>query len=686
MSGKHARQRNKSKAPRAVAATPVVETPPPGAIVVRAAALAVFAAALIVYALTLYASVPGGDSAELILVAQNLGVAHPPGYPLFTLLAKLFTFIPFGTIAWRVNLFSATCDAAAAALLFAALVRWPCALGPSLLAAGLFASSPLVWADAVAAEVFPLNNLFIAGLLYAVIRFRDEPRIGIAYAGAFWMGLAMTNHQAFVFYGLPCGLWVLWHGRGLLLRPKVLASLAGLFALGLAPYAYLPFGSQHMEIWSWGDASTVHGFLTHLLRREYGTFQLASQSAGAAADGELFARLGAYFARIPSQVGYLGVPFVLVGLVTSLKGTPRQSIGWLLAVCFAFYVGVFFSLSNLTVKQPLLLWVQSRFWQQANVLIFVWLGLGVAALLPTLPRQLARPPVVTALCAACVALQAATHFHSHDRSRCQVSRNFAAAVLEPLPPATLLISAGDHVTAALRYYQLNDGLRRDVRIVDHVMLTSAWMKPLLEHNLPDVVVPGARLDPAGTPGTFNLRQFFDANRSRAPIYVVDDIRVPDDSYTQGYTLWPLGMTAAVLERGTELPFDEWIGRSNEMFARIDVRSLAGYPAGSWEWETLRQYWHSKHALGGTLILYARTHRRDQRAARLAAQTLEDVTRQGVYVSPWVWKNLGAAYELLTDSDPAAREQLRYAWKQYLAGHPWNDPDLPAIQKAVSGNS
>lgn len=662
----------------------VAETQQPGATAARVSAFGLFAAALTVYTLTLYASVPGGDSGELILVAQNLGVAHPPGYPLFTLCAKLFTFIPFGSIGWRVNLFSAVCDAAAAALLFSTLLRWSRSLGPSLLAAGLFAFSPLVWADAVAAEVFPLNNLFIAGLLYAVVRFHGERKITIAYAGAFWMGLAMSNHQSFAFYGLPCALWVLWQGRALLLRPKVIASLAGLFVLGLAPYAYLPFGGQRMGIWSWGDTTTLHGFLTHLLRKEYGTFQLASQSVGAQADGEFFARLTAYLASIPLQVGYIGVPLVLVGLVTSLQRGSRQGLGWLLALCFGVYVCVFFSLSNLTVKLPLFLFVQTRFWQQANLLVFLWLGLGVAALLPKLPLRFARPSVVTALCVACVALQAAVHFRAQDRSRCQVSRNFAEAVLEPLPPATLLISSGDHVTATLRYYQLNAGLRRDVRIVDHVLLTNTWMKPLLEHNLPDVVLPGARLDPAGAPGNFNLRQFFDANRSRAPIYVVGDIRVADESYKQAYTLWPLGMTAAVLEHGTELPFEEWIGRSDAMFARIDVRSLADYPAGSWEWETFREYWHSKHALGGTLIVYARTHGRDQRAARLAAQTLEEVTRQHVYFTPWVWKNLGAAYELLTDSDRSARDKLRFAWKQYLAGNPWNDPDVPVIRKFVEG--
>ena len=70
--------------------------------------LAIFLGSLVLYIYTLAPSVPPqGDAGELITVAYTLGIAHPPGYPLFTLLAHLFTYLPINSIAWRVNLFSA---------------------------------------------------------------------------------------------------------------------------------------------------------------------------------------------------------------------------------------------------------------------------------------------------------------------------------------------------------------------------------------------------------------------------------------------------------------------------------------------------------------------------------------------------------------------------------------------------
>ena len=126
-------------------------------------------AVLAVYLRTLAPTVVGGDSGELIAVAATLGVAHPPGYPLYTLLAHAFTWLPFGGVALRVNLLSAVCGALAAALVCRAVRRATGEPWGGVLAAGALAFSPLVWPYAVTAEVFPLNDLFVAALALCVV-------------------------------------------------------------------------------------------------------------------------------------------------------------------------------------------------------------------------------------------------------------------------------------------------------------------------------------------------------------------------------------------------------------------------------------------------------------------------------------------------------------------------------------
>ncbi len=84
-----------------------------------------FAASLALYLSTLAPSVVTlfDDSLEFQLVTYQLGIAHPTGYPLYTSLGKLFTFLPFGDVAYRVNLMSAVFGAAAIALVYLLILQ-----------------------------------------------------------------------------------------------------------------------------------------------------------------------------------------------------------------------------------------------------------------------------------------------------------------------------------------------------------------------------------------------------------------------------------------------------------------------------------------------------------------------------------------------------------------------------------
>src|SRR5215475_9319891 len=108
----------------------VEENPKPwlGAIIVTLAAGTL-------YFLTAARDIVVGDSPELITAAATLGVPHPPGYPLFTMLGHVFSLLPFGTIPFRVNLFSVVCDSLTVGVVY--LTAWR--LTKSQLASGVAA-------------------------------------------------------------------------------------------------------------------------------------------------------------------------------------------------------------------------------------------------------------------------------------------------------------------------------------------------------------------------------------------------------------------------------------------------------------------------------------------------------------------------------------------------------------------
>jgi hypothetical protein len=122
---------------------------------------------LSVYLLTLAPTVTSEDSGELISAAHYFGVPHPPGYPLWTMLCGTFIkIVPFGTIAWRANLFSAVCTSLSTIPLFLALgtlgTCWPASLCASL----VWAFSRTLWSQSVITEVCRSRHFTLAPVFW----------------------------------------------------------------------------------------------------------------------------------------------------------------------------------------------------------------------------------------------------------------------------------------------------------------------------------------------------------------------------------------------------------------------------------------------------------------------------------------------------------------------------------------
>ncbi len=147
----------------------------------RVLAVGLFAASLALYVQTLAPSVATlfDDSLEFPLVSYRLGIAHPTGYPLYTLLGKLFTVLPWHNVAWRVNLLSAVAGALAIAFVYLVARQLAARRLPALLGAVALAVSPVFWSQAVIAEVYTLAAAFIPLLLWLALRWARRPLLPV---------------------------------------------------------------------------------------------------------------------------------------------------------------------------------------------------------------------------------------------------------------------------------------------------------------------------------------------------------------------------------------------------------------------------------------------------------------------------------------------------------------------------
>jgi tetratricopeptide (TPR) repeat protein len=244
---------------------------------------AVPAAFLLIFGVYLFC-MPSGvtfeDSGEFALAARTLGVAHPPGYPVFLLGAHLFSLLPFGSDpATGTNLFSLMCALAGLFLFFKILKSVTNDLWLSLASVFLLAFSRTFWNTSLITEVYLLNFLFWSALAWMTLRYVRPDGLFIEgnsglradrlpIAGAFIMGVALGNHQMIAF-SLPAMFVLLAEKKtSVPFRTWMLAGLFGL--LGLVMYAYLPIRALADPYLNWGDPSTWTGFRNVFTREQYG--------------------------------------------------------------------------------------------------------------------------------------------------------------------------------------------------------------------------------------------------------------------------------------------------------------------------------------------------------------------------------------------------------------------------------
>ena len=199
------------------------------------AALLVGAGSLGVYVRTLAPDILYGDSAEFQTLAATLGVAHPSGYAPYLLLAKVFTWLPWQNIAWRVNLLSAVMGALALVGVFCMIRRLGGSLGGAILGAIMVGIGRTFWSQTVMAEVYTLAAATEVGVLLLLFAWQNDPtrRLRWLFLAAFLVGLSL--HITVVVMAPAMVVFVCWrlwteHQPARQWRRTLGAGLAGALA------------------------------------------------------------------------------------------------------------------------------------------------------------------------------------------------------------------------------------------------------------------------------------------------------------------------------------------------------------------------------------------------------------------------------------------------------------------------
>jgi hypothetical protein len=500
----------------------------------------VAAALFALYALTSPRTVAGEDDGVFVLSSYFMGIPHSPGYPLFTLVGKLFTLLPIGSVAYRVHLASAlfgalsvgACWLCARALVESRLAAYIAAFGLGL--------SQVFWSQSIIAEVYTLNTFFFLLLTYLALQARGRFLAGMALI----FGLSLSNHWPLMLLAAPAFLILVWpHLRREATRLPLLIALA---VLGLAPYAWL-------VLVSWGGPPISHygplqtwGEIWHFVSRSGYAEVDVRPSSGWLDRIRFFGFLGE---QLAVQFAFAGTALAAVGFVAQWRALGMRRSAFLVAAFLAPSAGLVLLLGfDYDAFQKHIFHVYPL---PAYAVAALWMALGWSWIAE---RYRLRPAIMQAAAAALFMVFLAAGARTNLLTHYDWSARYAQAVLRSLPQDAVVFVQGEADLGPIAYLHMVENWRPDITLyqASGLVLGNRLFHPLRNDREDRQRAIAGLVDRETRPVVFTLESYLGYARRDRWLFVEVDKSSRD----------PLQLTVDIPEEAARF-FEESIARTSD---------------------------------------------------------------------------------------------------------------------------
>ena len=546
-------------------------------------AILLFILIFIIYIFTANPDVTYTDNGELAAACAVLGIAHPTGYPLFTLLGHLWSLIPFGfSKIYSLNLFAAFLTALSTIVLFYTSfiifsniqfkqkknietnpkkkrqisisyenlnLQKSTNIIISFIISLTYGLAQTIWEQANSLEVYSLQLLLMNLIMLFALKGYFENSRKYYILTAFFIGLGLSNHLTAILL-LPAVLWLYFLDENKKLR--VSASKLKFFLIlfipliiGLSLYLYLPIRSAMQPEVNWGWVHRgLSKFMYHVSGGQYQVWMFSGSEV-------IFKNLGKFFTLLPYQFGIFGLIFAFWGMVKLWKSSDLFWFLILLIAANLFYtlnysifdIDPYFSLSFIAL------------------LIFALIGIGFI---------IKSNPKLLVIFAILPIFEFFLNFqdcnHSQDRMVAEYNKN----VLNSMDSNAILISSQwDYFVGPFMYEQIIEGKRSDVVLLEKELMRRTWYPLQFRLQYPSIYTSAknefqsyeAILDDFEEKRPYNnieiqskyvnvFKKIISENINSRPIYTTMDVYATEKDLFKDLFVVPHGLVLQILPKAT----------------------------------------------------------------------------------------------------------------------------------------
>ena len=475
----------------------------------------------IVYVTTLAPSVVEIDAGELATVQVLLGIAHPTGYPLFTLLGHLFSLIPFHfSKIYQLNLLTAIwCSLAVTVFVYTckfildnlivfefnnkaklqkeskkgkrkrgedrkrefstpqkAIIEEPVKYIASISAGLLLGFDRTFWNQGNAVEVYSLQAFLFCLIIFSLLKAYITPieergltKRWLIFAAI--LALGFSNHMTTLFV-LPATAY-LYFDKFRLKTAGIKRLLIMVFLIFLPIFAgiylYLPIRASQGPVLNWGNPVDFERFFRHVSGWQFQVWFFKSTDV-------MKKQLGYFFSNLFLEFS-IGILLCLYGIFSSYLKARKFFIFNIILLLFSLLYA-----SNYDIVD-----IDSYFLLSYVALSFFAL-FGIVQIFSKLSFKQYKRSITTALIAICILIQLIFNYKENDLKDVYTFEDYSKSTLNSAKPNSIILTyLWDYLVASSYYFQLVEKYRPDVIVIDKELLRRSWYYGQINRQHPGVM-------------------------------------------------------------------------------------------------------------------------------------------------------------------------------------------------------